>query len=61
MNPIGEYALAALGRARNANQYDEIPGEGPKWACERFGEHGHNSVTCISCITNFMTGKEVTK
>ncbi|MFZ2948074.1 MAG: hypothetical protein WA003_01195 [Desulfuromonadaceae bacterium] len=40
---------------RITNLYDEIPGEGPVWACERFGHYGHNSVTCTTCTRNFIT------
>lgn len=54
LNPVAQYADAAISRAMNANQYGEIPGHGPKWACDNFGSYGHNAIACIKCTTNFM-------
>ncbi|MDD5106078.1 MAG: hypothetical protein PHC49_10725 [Desulfuromonadaceae bacterium] len=54
LNAIAQTADAALCRSMGANAADEIPGEGPKWACECFGSYGHNAVTCITCTGNFM-------
>lgn len=61
MNAIAQTADAALCRAMGANQNDEIPGLGPKWACSRFGLSDHNYYGCIRCTGNFMTRNEGAK
>lgn len=54
LTTIAQTADAALCRAMGANQNDEIPGIGPKWACDQFGQPGHNYYGCIHCTGNFM-------
>lgn len=37
------------------NAFGEEPGLGPEWACENYGQQGHNYITCKQCLQNFMS------
>lgn len=37
------------------NAHGEFPGGGPEWACERFGQDGHDYQTCPDCKDWFDT------
>jgi hypothetical protein len=31
------------------NENEEFPGMGPRWACENYGQPGHDYFSCLEC------------
>lgn len=39
---------------KRINERGELPGAGPEWACDRYGEPGHDYCSCPDCLGWFQ-------